>query len=523
MADNAYGSNLTFSGMLGRTPGAMGATARRRPRPGGGMTPEQGGGMTPPTQESRADAAGRMAPEQRPPMPTFAQMQASGQARPAPPRPMAQAMSPQDTLASQVQRQVAGQPTAPPAGQTNDVRRMATQAIGQRFTGPMASQNTPIPGNALPGGGTSSPDWPGIDVPAYTPPASSPTSYDNSLGAQTLAQISGMGPDFFGDLSQYTPEQVNDFVRIQRGIAGKNSGAIREGLASTNPGVKQSALNYAGQLLPAGLNINPDGSVFAQSTGTVVGNVNDPEFVAGLEGATFDTAGGAYTPGNAPRPPAAAPAAAPGGGAGASGGAYGNIEQSLQDLLDNPSPYSTDAMQELRGLLTGNITQQFGAARKKLDEDMARRGIYDSSIAGGYYGDLEGQQSNALANLDAQLLQDNASLTQQGRLAGLDAAMGWQSNRFNQGLAEGELTGTYGGKQTLGAQQLNLQDWIAKMQQQYQTKQGDRQYGLDERRLGVDERVANNDNLMRILGLLAPYLGYMGADGALQIPTGGTH
>lgn len=129
------------------------------------------------------------------------------------------------------------------------------------------------------------------------------------------------------------------------------------------------------------------------------------------------------------------------------------LQRQLQGFMAQPSAYNTQAFQQIRGAQAANLQAEYGAEQKKLDEELAKRGLYSSSIGGGMMGDLAGQQARALSSLDAQLLQQFATTQAADRLAAMRAAQEYATQQQTQALKGAELTGTYGGQQTLAAQQ----------------------------------------------------------------------
>ena len=214
-----------------------------------------------------------------------------------------------------------------------------------------------------------------------------------------------------------------------------------------------------------------------------------------------------------------------------------NLQQQLQEFGAAPSRFDTQAFQQIRGAQAANLQAEYQAQQKQLNEDLARRGLSASSIGGGRMGDLAGQQSRALADLDAQLLQraaetqaqDRAQLMQAGQslaeLAGsqdlaqfeanrvaqaatfenqlraaqfgqqqfesmgqqaLQAGQAAQSaNEFQQqlGMRLGELTGQVGGVQTLAAGQQAEQRRQFDIQQALQQQLGVGNLSLEQARL----------------------------------------
>lgn len=93
------------------------------------------------------------------------------------------------------------------------------------------------------------------------------------------------------------------------------------------------------------------------------------------------------------------------------------IGDTLAGRGTTPSRFDTDLYKRLRDAALGDIEADFGARRQMLDEEMARRGLYSSSIAGGRMGDLEGQYARARTGLETDLLARAAETQMQDRIA----------------------------------------------------------------------------------------------------------
>jgi hypothetical protein len=218
------------------------------------------------------------------------------------------------------------------------------------------------------------------------------------------------------------------------------------------------------------------------------------------------------------------------------------LQQQLQSFGAAPSRYDTQAFQQIRGAQAQNLQAEYQGQQKSLDEDLARRGLFSSSIGGGRLGDLAGQQARALSSLDAQLLQqaadtqaqDRAQLMQSGQglaeLAGTQDLQQFEANRvgqaaeFEQGLrtaefgqqqyqqdrtqalqgaqAEqgasqfqqelgtrlGELTGNVGGQKTLAASQQGEQARQFDIQQRLQEQLGLGGLGVQQQEVGIKQQ-----------------------------------
>lgn len=161
---------------------------------------------------------------------------------------------------------------------------------------------------------------------------------------------------------------------------------------------------------------------------------------------------------------------------------YQNLQKQVQEQLAKPVGYTTEQMQQLRQASLGQIQQQFGAQRSALEEDLARRGLAASTIAAGRFGDLAGQQAQAVAGLEAQLLQQQVQAQEAARAQGLQTLTtlaGQQADiesRAAQLMQEAELQGRsldlqsardlaqreqFTAQQTFEAQQAQLQRQFA--------------------------------------------------------------
>ena len=110
----------------------------------------------------------------------------------------------------------------------------------------------------------------------------------------------------------------------------------------------------------------------------------------------------------------------------------------LQQQLAQPTRFDTQAFQQIRQAQASQLGAEYQAEQSRLNEELARRGLSASSIGAGRMGDLAGQQARALAQLDAQLLQQAAQTQAQDRLAALQAAQGFSELAGAQDLAQFE-------------------------------------------------------------------------------------
>lgn len=114
------------------------------------------------------------------------------------------------------------------------------------------------------------------------------------------------------------------------------------------------------------------------------------------------------------------------------------LKLQLDGYAAAPSRFDTAAFQQIRSAQKANLDTEFDDTRKKLDEEMARRGLAASSIVGGKMGDLAGQQARAVASLDADLLKTAAETQAQDRAQLMQAGQGLAELAGSQDLAEFE-------------------------------------------------------------------------------------
>ena len=114
------------------------------------------------------------------------------------------------------------------------------------------------------------------------------------------------------------------------------------------------------------------------------------------------------------------------------------LQQRLTEFGQAPSRYDTESFKQIRGAQAANLQAEYQGQKKALDEELAGRGLYASSIGGGRMGDLAGQQARATASLDAQLLQQAADTQAQDRAQFMQSGQGLAELAGSQDLAQFE-------------------------------------------------------------------------------------
>lgn len=117
------------------------------------------------------------------------------------------------------------------------------------------------------------------------------------------------------------------------------------------------------------------------------------------------------------------------------GTANTQLQSAVSSALTTPSRYDSAQVQQVRDAGKAQLNTEFGAQRKQIEETLAKRGLLSSSYAGGYYGDLAGQQANALASAEATLVSDAAKNWAADRAGALSAGQDLSNSLSTQDLA----------------------------------------------------------------------------------------
>jgi hypothetical protein len=91
------------------------------------------------------------------------------------------------------------------------------------------------------------------------------------------------------------------------------------------------------------------------------------------------------------------------------------LEEQLGVIAKGPAEIQNQAYEAARAAKSADLSAQYGAERSKLEEELAARGLSASSIGGGRYGDLAGQQARAIASFEAELMQQQADAEAKNR------------------------------------------------------------------------------------------------------------
>jgi len=167
------------------------------------------------------------------------------------------------------------------------------------------------------------------------------------------------------------------------------------------------------------------------------------------------------------------------------------VAQLLQQMIANPTAYDDSVIQAQRAAGMGRLDQQSAMDKARLDEEMAGRGLFSSTIAQGRLGDIDINRTNAIADMEAGFLRDRASSMDAGRRAAAELGLSADRNSFDQWLG-GQNLGL--DREKLGMDDAFRRDDLAFRREDSTLDRGqrasefDRNFGLDTQKFGEDRR-----------------------------------
>ena len=224
------------------------------------------------------------------------------------------------------------------------------------------------------------------------------------------------------------------------------------------------------------------------------------------------------------------------------------LQGAVSQALQTPSRYNLPQVQQVQSALTNQLQEQFNQQDAQLKEQQAARGLSASTFGGGQMGDLQTNQANALAAMNASLIQNQAATSAQDMSASLGAGQafsnaGTQANQFGQTLSQQQLENqqqyglsqqNFGLQQQLGLGNLGLAQSGQNIQQNQFANQLAQQLGISQMQnntniYGIQTQGQTNQNnllyqVMAAMGGLTPaevqqMMGYyQGQTGSAQTP-----
>lgn len=202
--------------------------------------------------------------------------------------------------------------------------------------------------------------------------------------------------------------------------------------------------------------------------------------------------------------PTQAPLSSQGASQAPAQGTDSTLQQSIQQALQNPSAYGSQQVQDSYNMLNQQLGESYKQEQSQLNDELAKRGISDSSIAGQRYSDLATEQARAQSNMATTLATQAAQTYGADRTAAQSAGLGLgnlgvaqqQANTGQQSVQNQFTLGQ--GNLGLGQQQLAQQGsqfgQSLGLQQQQVTNQSN-QFGQS---LGLQQQ---SQDLAKTLGL----------------------
>ena len=179
------------------------------------------------------------------------------------------------------------------------------------------------------------------------------------------------------------------------------------------------------------------------------------------------------------------------------GGQYQNplnpqIQQTISDQLKNPSRYDTQMAKDTYDMMNRQLSEGYNTQANQVDEQMANRGLFNSTTAGGRLGDLRTNQARAQADMGQNILMDQARTYSGDINAATGAALGYgQAGRQEAGQNYGNQAQTYG--MNVNKNQNDYENYTGYGQQGFENQMATGRYNQDQDRI-------NNDLLMQLLG-----------------------
>lgn len=317
--------------------------------------------------------------------------------------------------------------------------------------------------------------------------------------AMTFAEFRQRFPNSYatteGAYQAYLAAQP-DFAGAKRFAPGQAAGEPAGGDVGGDTAPPEEGITYTGDITqtPVGTNGLPAGTATTTATAT-----------PGLGGEDDQLTPPTLPPGLSPRIPGQTTPPASGGAdqttpmLAQSNDFLDALRRALGELQAGPTSQEQQAFEAQRQARRAELEAGFGAQRSQLEEELAARGLAASTIGGGRFGDLAGQQARALSTMEADILNRQAELAadrQRTLISGLQAAGTTQADinyRALQLQQEARLRG----------RELDIDEARAKAAEQL----GLKTYGIqeDEMLVGLIRALGDNippDVLKRILARL---------------------
>ena len=463
------------------------------------------------------------------PQPTFTELQKQGQARPAPPQQQLQGYA-QGAQPMQGQMPVLQAQAPQQGGQMGG--QMGLNPIAAAMGGGSMDQNALREQMArLQQGSAQRGEYANMEqqrqaaMASFTPEQQQLYAQAQQLGGavdpiavamggpQALAQAqaamqmsANQSPVMMNSMARPTGDTMPGYVDPMMGssapsFGGDIGGYLAQGLNSVQQGsvpqayqpgadIMRQAQGLTNMVLPSAPKYATDPDLLAQAralTGAAGGAFPQMGAPAGAAPAGVSAAGIdplAAAGGGGGAAPAAAPMAAGGGASPAGGGINQLTEQSIAEALRNPSAFDNAEVQRLYGELGQGIDDEFAQRRTALQEEMAGRGLADSSIYGGRMADLNVARRSAQTALASDLAGQRARDFANARAQAIGMGQGQRQQVFGEEMGRGNL-GIAQGNLALNQQGQGFNQRMSGLQFQNQLGQQGFQNQMDSARFNL--------------------------------------
>jgi hypothetical protein len=190
------------------------------------------------------------------------------------------------------------------------------------------------------------------------------------------------------------------------------------------------------------------------------------------------------------------------------------LRQAVAANVQQPTAYGAPQAMDTFSRLNAALSEQFGLQRRNVNQQMSKRGLYDSTTAVGALGDVAIQQARAQSELAGQIAEQQALREQQDRASAI--SQGFQLAGIDQNQqqfdVQQELARILGiGGMDLQRQQLGQQD-----------RQFDAGQTLDRERLAQQGSQFQMDNQMQRDALLQQLAMFLGLPSGFGLDATGT-
>lgn len=175
------------------------------------------------------------------------------------------------------------------------------------------------------------------------------------------------------------------------------------------------------------------------------------------------------------------------------GGVGGATQDMLMQMFRQPSGYGADEVKQWYDRGGQDIDDQYTQDERGMREEMARRGLSDSSVLGGRLADLNVQKRSARQDLADSLGKQFAQDTAAARAAAVSAGTDWQRREDEAQWRQGQL-GLDSRKLDQDSAQFEKNYGLDSRKLDINEGQFDKTYDLDQRRDARDDRRLDMDD-----------------------------